>query len=427
MSLREFLQILRDEDKIVEVSDEVDPNLEAAKVIKRHPEDTVFFEKVKGSQYKVVAGVCASRDNFAKSMGIQKDQLLKKISDVIDSPVEPEIVEEGPCQEVVEDVVDLHKIPVLTHASNDLGPYMTASVWIIKDPEWGLNADYHRCSPIAKDKMVARICHRDLYKYLQKNDPLEVAIVNGLHPTVSLAASISTKPEVNELAIANAMKKLKLVKCKTIDVEVPADAETVIEGTITLKETSEEGPFPDISGTFDKIRQEPVFTAKCITHRKDPIYQGLLPAYNEHRLLMGMPKEPTIYRAVNNVANCKNVLLTTGGCSWLHAVVQIVKENAEDGKKAAKAAFEGHKSLKNCVVVDEDIDIYDPNDIEWAIATRVQAHKDAEIFTAPGSSLDASAEPMEGSDRLQTSKIALDATIPYDKDKQAFLKANLGE
>jgi UbiD family decarboxylase len=304
---------------------------------------------------------------------------------------------------------------------------MSASVWICKDPEWGLNADYHRCSPISKDKMVARICHRDLYKYLQKNDPLEVAIVNGLHPTVSLAASISTKPEVNELAIANSMKELKLVKCKTIDVEVPADAELVIEGTITQEERHDEGPFPDISGTHDKVRQEPVFTAKCITHRKNPIYQGLLPAYNEHRLLMGMPKEPTIYRAINEVADCKNVLLSPGGCSWLHAIVQITKKNPDDGAKAAEAAFKGHKSLKHCIVVDDDIDIYDLADVEWAIATRVQGKKDGNIFMAPGSSLDSSAEVMEGSDRLQTSKIALDATIPWDKDKNAFKKIILGE
>ncbi len=427
MSLREFIRELEGEKKVLHITEEVDPYLEAAGIIKKHPSETIMFDKVRGSDYKVIAGVCATRDNFAKAMDIDKKDLLFKISEVIDNPTEPEVVVSGACQEVVEKDVDLSKIPVLTHSSGDLGAYMTSSVWIVKDPEWGYNADYHRCSPISKDKMVARICHRDLYKYLQKNDPLDVAIVNGLDPTVLLAASISTKPDVNELAIANSMKPLKLVKCKTVDLMVPADAELVIEGTITLSEKHEEGPFPDISGTHDKVRQEPVFTAKCITHRKNPIYQGLLPAYNEHRLLMGMPKEPTIYRAVNEVATCKNVLLSTGGCSWLHAIVQIEKKNPDDGKKAAEAAFKGHGSLKNCIVVDDDIDIYDPDDIEWAIATRVQAHKDANIFMAAGSSLDTSAEPMEGSDRLQTSKIALDATIPWDRDRNAFKKIVLGE
>lgn len=418
---------LEGEGRLIRFKEEVDPNLEAAGIIKRHPTDTILFEDVKGSDYRIVAGVCASRENFARAMGIKKEEILENIAMVIDEPVEPETATEAPCQEVVEEDPDLSKIPVLTHASEDLGPYMTAAVWICKDSEYGLNADYHRASPIAKDKLVARICHRDLYKYLGKTDPLEVAIVLGLDPTVGLAASISTKPDVNELAIANRMKPLKLAKCKTIDVEVPAEAELVIEGTITMGELAEEGPFPDISGTHDKVRQEPVFTAKCITHRKNPIYQGLLPAYNEHRLLMGMPKEPTIYRAINKVAKCKNVLLSPGGCSWLHAIVQIEKQGADDGKNAGKAAFEGHKSLKHCIVVDDDIDIYNPDELEWAVATRVQAEKDAEIFLAPGSSLDASAEKMEGSDRLQTSKIALDATIPWDKDRKAFKKVVLGE
>ena len=427
MSLRDFLDLMESEGKLKRIKDEKTPYLEIAGIIKKHPTETILFEKVKDSGYRVVVGVCAKRENFAKAMGIDKGDLLFKISEVIDNPKEPKIVKEAPCQQIVEDEVDLEKIPILTHSTTDLGAYISAGVWICNDEEWGLNADYHRASPISRDKLVARICHRDLYKYLLKNDPLEVAIVNGLDPTVSLAASISAGIDANELAIANSMKPLELVKCKTIDVYVPKDAEIVIEGTISLTERHQEGPFPDISNTYDKIRSEPVFTAKCITHRKNPIYQGLLPAFNEHRLLMGMPKEPTIYRAVNEVCECKNAVLTPGGCSWLHALVQIKKNNRDDGVKAAKAAFEGHKSLKHCVVVDDDIDIYDPSDVEWALCTRVQAKKDLIIFQAPGSSLDASAETIEGSDRLETSKIALDATIPWEKDKKDFIKAKLGE
>ncbi|MFC2162776.1 UbiD family decarboxylase [Candidatus Altiarchaeota archaeon] len=427
MSLRDFIGELDKVGKLIHISRKIDPRLEAAQVIKEHPTETVLFEDMKGSDYKVAVGVCASRDNFAKAMGIEKKDLLFKIAEVIDKPTEPKIVTEAACQEVVEDEVDLSKIPVLTHASKDLGPYMSSAVWIANDPEWGINADFHRASPIAKDKLVARICHRDLYKYMQKTDPLEVAICIGLDPTVTLAASISTKPDVNELAIANSMKPLEVVKCKTIDVYVPADAELVIEGTITASETHAEGPFPDISGTFDRVRDEPVFTAKCITHRKDPIYQGLLPAFNEHRLLMGMPKEPTIFKAVNKVAECRNVLLSPGGCSWLHAIIQIKKKKADDGVNAGKAAFEGHKSLKHAIVVDDDIDIYDLADIEWAIATRCQMDKDAHIWQDKGSSLDCSACVIEGSDRLMTAKLALDATIPWDKDIESFKRAKLGE
>jgi UbiD family decarboxylase len=266
-----------------------------------------------------------------------------------------------------------------------------------------------------------------LWKNLEENDgELDVAICLGLDPTVLLAASISAG-DVDEVEIANSMKPLKLVKCISNDLLVPADAEIILEGILTTKEKHEEGPFPDISGTFDKVRQEPVVLIKKVTRRKDAMYQGLLPAYNEHRLLMGMPKEPTIYNAVNEVAKCKNVLITPGGCCWLHALVQIDKEGDDDGIKAGEAAHKGHKSLKHCTVVDSDVDIYDLADIEWAIATRVQADKDIKVWRGPGSSLDATAEKIEGSDRLMTAKVVIDATIPSHLDKEKFLKADLGK
>lgn len=428
MSMRSFLDELDKDGQLIKISKETDPNLEMARVLIESDDKAVLFEKVKGSEYTVAAGLCSSRENFARAMKIEKEQLLFRIAEVINKPTEPTVVDTGACQEVVEKDVDLTKIPILTHCSNDLGAYMTAGVYISNSPTNGPNAAIHRTSPIAKDKFVARICHRDTYKNMEEADgELDVAICVGLHPTVSLAAAISTKSEVNELGIANSMRPLDVVKCKTNDLLVPADAELVLEGVLTDKEKHEEGPFPDISGTFDKVRQEPVIKINCITHRKDPIYQGLLPAYGEHRLLMGMPREPTIYNEVSKVAKCKNVLITKGGCSWLHAVVQIEKQNPNDGKKAAEAAFKGHPSMKHCIVIDDDVDIYDLNDIEWAISTRVQADKDANIFMAKGSSLDCSASAIPGSDRLQTCKIGLDATIPSDKKKEDFLKAKLGE
>jgi 2,5-furandicarboxylate decarboxylase 1 len=427
MSMRDFIASLDKEKKLIKVKEETDPRLEAAKYLKENDGKTVLFEKVKGSDYKVVAGVCGSRDNFAKAMGIDKKDLLFKIAEVIKKPTKPEVVEKGACQEVVEKDVDLSKIPILTHASKDLGPYITAGVYICKNKAGRLNMAFHRTSPIGKDKLVARICHRDTWKFLEEaGGELDVAICLGLDPTVLLAASISSG-DANELEIANSMRPLKLVKCLTNGLLVPADAEIILEGVLTSKERHTEGPFPDISGTFDGVREEPVVKIKKITHRKNPIYQGLLPAYNEHRLLMGMPKEPTIFNAVNEVAKCRNVLITPGGCCWLHALVQIEKKNADDGMKAAEAAHKGHGSLKHAIVVDDDIDIYDLADVEWAIATRMQADKNVKIWKGPGSSLDATAEKIEGSDRLMTAKVAMDATIPWDKKRDKFLKANLGE
>ncbi|MFC2153976.1 UbiD family decarboxylase [Candidatus Altiarchaeota archaeon] len=429
MSLRNFIEELEKKGKLVRIKEEVDPYLEIAGIQKKRDGETLFFEKVKGSKYQVVTGVCGSRENFALALGCEKVELIPRIAKAIEAKKDPEVVKKGACQEVIEKDVDLSTIPILTNSTADLGPYIASGVYVCNDPESGYNLSYHRASPFAKNKLVARICHRDLYKYMENaGGKLDISICLGLHPSTMLAASVSAGTETNEYCIAYEMNPLKVVKGVTNDLLVPADAELILEGTIDMNELHEEGPFPDISATPDKVRQEPVITINCITHRKNPIYQGLLPAAREHRLLMGMPKEPTIYKKVNEVATCKNVSLSTGGCSWLHAIVQIEKKNADDGKKAAEAAFEGHKSLKHCVVVDDDIDIDDINDVEWAICTRSQLDQDAKIWRGPGSSLDATAEKMEGSDRLMTCKVALDATIPWDKgDPKTFKKVELGK
>lgn len=427
MSFRDFVEGLDGSGELVRVEGEVDPYLEVARILALNDGKAVLFENVKDSEYRIAAGVCSSRGLFARAMGIKKEELLFRIAEVIEKPTEPSVVDSGPCQEVVEKDVDLSKIPIPTYTSKDLGPYITAGVYVSRNKAGRINAAIHRTSPIGKDRFVARICHRDTFKFMEEaGGELDVSIALGLHPTVSLAASISAG-DTPELNIANSMRPLELVKCKTNDLLVPADAEFVLEGVLSSKERHEEGPFADISGTMDGVRQEPTIRINCVTHRKNPIYQALLPAMGEHRLLMGMPKEPTIYRKVKEVAECKNVLITEGGCCWLHAIVQINKKAADDGVKAGKAAFEGHNSLKHCIVVDEDVNIYDPKEIEWAIATRVQADKDATIWQAPGSSLDCTAFKIEGSDRLMTAKVSLDATIPWDKNKEKFMKSKLGE
>jgi len=228
-------------------------------------------------------------------------------------------------------------------------------------------------------------------------------------------------PVCGSLMMDTALEKTDLVKCKTVDLEVPADSEFILEGRITSEKTTE-GPFLDLTGIEDRVRQQPIIEIKCVTHRQNPIYQTILAGKNEHKFLMGMPKEPTIFNEVSKVCQCKDVYITPGGCSWLHAVVQIKKVNADDGRKAIQAAFEGHKSLKHCIVVDEDINIYDPHDVEWAIATRFQADKNAIICAnQPGSSLDPSGDLSEGK-KATTAKAGLDATAPLATTGKGFKK-----
>ena len=173
---------------------------------------------------------------------------------------------------------------------------------------------------------------------------------------------------------------------------------------------------------MDFVRQQPVIEIGCITHRQDAIYQALLPGKREHKLLMGMPKEPSILAAVGQVCECRDVAITPGGASWLHAVVSIVKRGPEDGRRAIQAAFKGHGSLKHVVVVDDDVDIHDLAEVEWAIATRFQADRDLVVLAdQPGSSLDPSALHLPGQ-KTRTAKMGLDATIPWGARREEFEK-----
>ena len=280
---------------------------------------------------------------------------------------------------------------------------------------------FHRLMLKSPREFVARIVEgRGTDTALKKaGGELDVAICIGNSTAVLLSAATSLPTGVDELGMANTLEQTDLVKCKTVDLEVPNDCEIVLEGRIT-NNLAPEGPFLDLTGTMDKVRKQPIVEIKCLTHRKDPIYQTILAGRNEHKFLMGMPKEPTIFNEVSKCCECKDVYITPGGCSWLHAVIQIRKLNSDDGAKAVRAAFDGHKSLKHCVVVDEDIDIYDSDDVEWAIATRFQADVDAQIFPdQPGSSLDPSGDLTEGK-KARTCKMGIDATIPFDKKDKSF-------
>ncbi|RLC62138.1 MAG: hypothetical protein DRI80_07125 [Chloroflexota bacterium] len=254
---------------------------------------------------------------------------------------------------------------------------------------------------------------------------LPVAIAIGCPIQVLLAAAMSPPKGVDELSIAHALAPTPLVHCQTVDLEVPAEAELIFEGRITHTLT-EEGPFPDLTGTMDIVRRQPVVIIDRITHRRDPIFHALLPGGMEHKNLMGMPREPTIFAAVNEVCRCTGVHVTPGGTSWLHAVVQIEKQHREDGRRAIWAAFRGHSSLKHVVVVDTDVDLYDPADVEWAIATRFQADRDLVVLTdQPGSSLDPSATQTPGQ-KTRTTKMGLDATAPLGKARQGYEKVRYG-
>ncbi len=428
MALRKFLSELESKKQLVKITKDVSTKYEMANILAALDRKPVLFENVKGHSMKVAGNLNSSRDLIASALGTKKSNLIPMLAKAMNKLKPPKLVDNAPCQEVVETEVDLRKLPIMTYLKHDGGPYIPSAIVVVKDPKLGRNVCFHRLMLIGKDRLVARIVEgRGTDNALKKaGGELEVAIAIGNSASMLLAAATSLAPGVDEFSLANALEKTDLVKCKTVDLEVPADAEIILEGKIT-NDLADEGPFMDLTETIDGVRKQHVIKINCITRRKDAIYQTLLPGLNEHKILMGMPREPAIFNEVNKICKCRNILLTTGGTGWLHAIVQIEKKNAEDGKKAIEAAFKGHGSLKHCIVVDEDIDIYNPDSIEWAIATRFQADKDAVIMQdMSGSSLDPSAEHKPG-EKTKTYKVGLDATIPFGKKAEDFKKAGYGK
>jgi len=421
MLLREFLKQLEKDKELVRIKKEVSTNYEIANIIYSLDEKPVIFENVKGFDFPIFSGITSNRDIIAKGLGTVKEKLLFKLVDALRNPTEPEMVDKAPCQEVIIKNPDVSKLPLLFHLKGDGGRYATATVATIKDPDTGRNVSYHRLMEIGKNKYTARLIKKRQTRttYDKIDGDLEMAVCIGNSVAVMIAASLGPPSGVDEFKIANTLDKTPMVKCITKDLEVPAESEFIIEGRIT-RDLDREGPFVDLTETRDFERQEPVFVVDCITHRKDAMYQALIPGRMEHKILMGMPKEPTIYDEVSKVVDCKNVLVTMGGGSWLHGVVQINKKHHDDGKKAIDAAFNGHKSMKHVWIIDEDVDIYNPNAIEWAIATRFQGDKDLVVYPdQPGSSLDPSGKHEPGKKTL-TTKIGFDATIPLDIDKSKY-------
>ncbi|HIH23099.1 TPA: UbiD family decarboxylase, partial [Candidatus Micrarchaeota archaeon] len=371
------------------------------------------------------------RELVCEYLGCGKNELIPKLINAINHPSKPELIETqdagyeiAPVLEVTEPEVDLSKFPIPFHAEKDGGPYFSSAVVIAQDKELGRNCSFHRMMVIGKDKVVMRILPRHLSEFIKRagdadGGGLDVAFDVGAPINVLLAAATSVEIGTDELGIANTLMPFRTVRLSN-GIEVPADAEFAFEGRVNANELVDEGPFVDLTETYDIVRKQPTMKITKVYHRREPIWHVLLPGGLEHKILMGMPREPTIFNEVNRVCECTGVNITPGGCSWLHAVVSIRKKSEDDGKKAIEAAFKGHKSLKHVVVVDDDIDIYNPNSVEWAIATRVQADKSVVIKTGErGSSLDPSADPYTYS----TTKMGIDATKPLVAHGKNFEKA----
>ena len=405
--MRAYKDKLKETGALIEIKHSVSSRYEAASIGLKYKDKPVFFHAVDGIHRVIMNAVC-SREVLADLLGTTPYNIAPYLAGLPESGEggEVRIIEDSGTKEEIEEP-DLSKLPILRYFNGDGGAYITGGV-VVAELDGIRNASIHRMLVLDNKRLAVRLVPpRHLYKMhreaMERGEDLKVGIAIGVAPLILLAAATRVPPG-REFEYASVLMN-KPVELFRLDngVAVP-HAEIVIEGYIS-RDRAKEGPFMDITGTYDKIREEPVIKLTRVYHRRNPIYHAIVPSGAEHRLLMGVPYEPLIYRAVERVARVRNVVLTEGGCCYLHAVVQIEKEIEGEAKNAIIAAFAAHPSLKLVVVVDSDVNIFKPEEVEYAIATRVRWSED--VVTIPGvrgSSLDPSSK------NGVTTKVGIDAT-----------------
>ncbi|MGD1004626.1 MAG: UbiD family decarboxylase [Methanoregulaceae archaeon] len=409
--MREFIETMRKHGLLIDVHEPCSPNMQTAKMAAT-TDKMLFFHNV--NETRAVMNVTATRQALSLALGIGEHEILPKL---VKATYQGKVVKDG---NLSMKKPNLSQIPVMHHFPKDAGKYITAG--IVFSQYGGVeNASIHRMLVLDSHRVAARLVEgRHTYlmhgQALADGKKLPIAVAIGTHPAVTFACCTRV-PEGKELSYAAELLggEITVKRCSN-GVLVP-EAEIVFEGYIGAKRT-DEGPFADITGLYDPVRCEPVIEFTGMHLKRDFIYHSILPGGNEHKLLMGVPYEPKIYRAVAGVTQVRNVVLTRGGCGYLHAVIQIKKSTEGDAKNAIMATFAAHTSLKHVIVVDDDINPADPEDVEYAIATRVSGDRDVLIISGVrGSSLD----PCQLEDGTNV-KVGIDATMVLGREAD-FVRA----
>lgn len=399
-------------EETISIKGRISRDLELTKILFKERTTPVLFENLDG--FRAIGNLWSTRERIARAMSCTPVELTKKMIQAMDSPSLPQEIDGAPFDKNSMTDFDLRESAIPKFYKGDGGRFVTAGV-VVAEHDGIKNMSFHRLMVIGENKFAIRIVPRHLFalheRAMGNGEDLKIAVAVGLCPSILLSAAMNLEFGKDELTVANSLRQLCLnepvcVKRIRNGLLVPAFAEYVFEGRIT-KEVTDEGPFVDITGTVDPVRKQPVVEIDRIYHQDNPIFHIILPGANEHYLMMGMPREPVIHRAVGlSVPEVHAVRLTEGGCCWLHGVVSITKQKEGDGVNAIMAALGAHPSMKMVTVVDKDIDVFDDQNVEWAVATRFQGHKGLVVIeNARGSSLDPSADET-------TTKVGIDATKP---------------
>lgn len=428
--LRSWLRQLAATDRLAVTRSGLSLIDEVAAVSKRLENDSaVLFPSPDQHTIPVIANIFANRSWVADSLGIVTDDLLTHFQKAVRAPIPWVEVKDAAAQEVVHREVDLlRQLPIPKHNEHDSGPYITAALLIARNPKTGIqNVSIHRCQVSGPDRIGVLLLPRHTLHYYkmaeQAGEGLEIALVIGVHPACILASQAIAAVDEDEMEIAGALlgHPIEMVKCQTNRVRVPAHAEIVIEGRILPKVREPEGPFGEFPQYYGPRANREVIQVDAITHRKNAIFHTIVGGGAEHLVLGEIPREATLLEHLQrSFSSVRDVRLTWGGICRYHLVVKIDKANNGEPKNIIMGAFGGHYDLKQVVVVDMDVDIDKPNEIEWAIATRFQADRDLLVVAgAQGSKLDPS------SNAGISAKMGLDATKPIESEPMTFKRIHV--
>jgi len=419
---RDFLNDLEDAGQLKHIKKPVDCR-QLSSLGDQVDEATIFENIIDYPGWRVATALVSTRKRLAIAMGCPENRVAFEFESRSTKPIKPISVKSAPCQEIVmegEDV-DLTNIPLPMMHLFDGGPYISGTFAISNDPDHGSNVGCYRLMYRTPNETgIDLVSPSDMRFYYQraldKGEPLPIAIAVGVHPLDMLAASYKAPIDINELALAGGLRgqALEMVKCKSLDLEVPADAEMVLEGELLpIGWTADEGPFGEFSQISGDVKWNPVFRIKCITHRRDPIFYMLQMPWENDWLAAPVTEAAGLQALRIASVQPVDIRAPVGSCGYWSLIASIKKRPGE-GKNAV-AALLSVAEVKFVIVTDEDIDIYDPDELDWAIAFRVQANQDAIILEgARAKHIDPSVKSwLLGKGGLPTTaKLGIDATIP---------------
>lgn len=427
--LRYTLDELKKMEELLICDKEVDSEYELGAVLKYFRNyKPILFDKVRGSAVRSVGGLYGNRDIIYNLLHMNHENRIPRFIDAIANPKDYRVLNNGPIKEnIIRGNIDIPRIfPIPKFQERDSSSFITAGVLVVKDPETGKNFTSIRRFQINGGNQISALIAspkltNDFLELEKQNRPLEVAIILGYDAPFLMASQISTAVYgVDKYKIDSALRgeALELVKCESVDLLVPAFCEIVLEGKLVPGKRETEGPFGELMGYYGPTGPHPVIEVDTIMHRDDPIFQVAFPCREEH-LSNGLIREAELYSQLKNQINVIDVNVTEGGGYRFNAFISIDKQDEGDGKSAILAALGSNKDLKQVVIVDGDVDLYDVQDIEWAITTRAQANKD--IVIIPGA-LGSSLEPSHDLKGV-TDKIGIDGTKPLKDVDMNFERA----